>query len=226
MSGVQLAKEAVQDFKGDGVHPGRREPLVAGSVGPYGAFLHDGSEYSGSYEERMSKEELKAWHRPQVRCLVSAGVDLLAMETIPSLKEAEALVELLREFPSSHAWLSFSCKDAQCISNGRRFSEAVQLAGRCKQLVAVGVNCCDPVLVEPLLESAGPHRSPDLSWVVYPNRGEEWVQGAGWKTSESNVCVADLSPKWRRQGAAWIGGCCRVSPADIAAVRQQLHGSK
>ncbi|KAJ8362565.1 hypothetical protein AAFF_G00368010 [Aldrovandia affinis] len=147
------------------------------------------------------------------------------METIPSLKEAEALVELLREFPSSRAWLSFSCKDAQCISNGRRFSEAVQLAGRCKQLVAVGVNCCDPVLVEPLLESAGPHRSPDLSWVVYPNRGEEWVQGAGWKTSESKVCLADLSLKWRRQGAAWIGGCCRVSPADIAAVRQQLHGS-
>ncbi|KAJ8357945.1 hypothetical protein AAFF_G00050180 [Aldrovandia affinis] len=103
--------------------------------------------------------------------------------------------------------------------------EAVQLAGRCKQLVAVGVNCCDPVLVEPLLESAGPHRSPDLSWVVYPNRGEEWVQGAGWKTSESKVCLADLSPKWRRQWAAWIGGCCRVSPADIAAVRQQLHGS-
>ncbi|KAJ8350382.1 hypothetical protein SKAU_G00255120 [Synaphobranchus kaupii] len=226
MSGVELAKQAVQDFMADGAYPGRRIPLVAGSVGPYGAFLHDGSEYSGAYEERMSKDELKAWHRPQIQCLVSAGVDLIAMETIPSLKEAEALVELLHEFPNSKAWLSFSCKDAQCISNGRRFSEAVQVARRSKQLVAIGVNCCEPTLVEPLLESAAPHKNPDLSWVVYPNNGDKWVKGIGWQTSENKVCLADLSTNWRRQGAAWIGGCCRVSPADIAAVRHQLHGSK
>ncbi|KAI1899646.1 hypothetical protein AGOR_G00063930 [Albula goreensis] len=179
MTGVQLAKEAVWDFNTDGVHPGRRVPLVAGSVGPYGAFLHDCSEYSGAYEEWMSKEELKAWHRPQMHCLVSAGADLIAMETIPSLKEAEALVELLQEFPNSQAWLSFSCKDAQCISNGKRFSEAMQVARRSKQLVAIGVNCCAPTLVEPLLESAARHKSPDLSWIAYPNSGEDWVVGTG-----------------------------------------------
>ncbi|KAG5833353.1 homocysteine S-methyltransferase [Anguilla rostrata] len=226
MSGVQLAKQAVQDFMADGVHPGRRVPLVAGSVGPYGAFLLDGSEYSGAYDESMSKEELKAWHRPQIQCLVSAGADLIAMETIPSLKEGEALVELLQEFPNSKAWLSFSCKDAQHICNGRRFSEAVQVAKRSKQLVAVGVNCSEPTLVEPLLESVAPHRSPDLSWVAYPNSGHDWVPGTGWKTSEKKVSLADLSPAWRRQGAAWIGGCCCVFPADIAAIRHKLLGSK
>lgn len=115
----------------------RKQPLVAGSVGPYGAFLHDGSEYTGVYEAEMSVEvrlyfmhmpsdmhnlppsdcgicplsqELKAWHRPQVHALVAAGADLIAMETIPSFKEAEALVDLLREFPDTKAWLSFSCK--------------------------------------------------------------------------------------------------------------------
>lgn len=115
----------------------RREPLVAGSVGPYGAFLHDGSEYTGAYEDKMTLEvmqdealclpklpphknikcmfsllsqELKDWHRPQIQCLVKAGADLVAMETIPGLKEAEALVEVLKEFPETKAWLSFSCK--------------------------------------------------------------------------------------------------------------------
>ena len=118
----------------------RKQPLVAGSVGAYGAYIHDGSEYTGAYEAGMSVEvrlskakcfmrvpshiachlvteasalfsqELKAWHRPQVHALVAAGADLIAMETIPSFKEAEALVELLREFPDTKAWLSFSCK--------------------------------------------------------------------------------------------------------------------
>ncbi|XP_036397159.1 homocysteine S-methyltransferase 1 [Megalops cyprinoides] len=226
MSGVQLAKETVEDFKATCLQSGRRVPLVAGSIGPYGAFLHDGSEYSGAYEEKMSKEELKAWHRPQLHCLVSAGADLIAMETIPSLKEAEALVELLQEFPNSQAWLSFSCKDQQCISNGKRFSEAVQLARKSKQLVAVGVNCCAPTLVEPLLDSAGPLWSPDLCWVVYPNSGEEWIHETGWKATDRKTSFAELSLKWREQGAAWIGGCCRISPADIAEIRHQLLGNK
>ena len=50
------------------------------------------------------------WHRPQAECLEAAGADLIAFETVPNIKEAEALVDLLREFPNSKAWLSFSCK--------------------------------------------------------------------------------------------------------------------
>lgn len=135
--------------------------------------------------------------------MAAAGADLLAFETIPSIKEAEALVELLREIPDSSAWLSFSCKvtvcavqglkkeklfsilvdfrsaapfaqDGRCVSDGSPFTDAVQIANRSTQLVAVGVNCCSPVLVEPLLDSAGSVLSPDLSWVVYPNSGEQW----------------------------------------------------
>lgn len=55
-------------------------------------------------------QELIEWHRPQVNALIEAGVDMLAFETIPAQKEAEGLVQLLREFPSSKAWISFSCK--------------------------------------------------------------------------------------------------------------------
>lgn len=126
----------------------------------------------------------------------------MAFETIPSIKEAESLVQLLREFPNSKAWISFSCKvtvimnriisvdplvyqsnslfvqkhcqDGKCISDGSPFTDAVQIANRSKQLVAVGVNCCPPALVEPLLDSARSLLSPDMCWVVYPNSGEEW----------------------------------------------------
>ncbi|XP_070689006.1 uncharacterized protein [Pempheris klunzingeri] len=226
MSGVQLARETADTFVSDSCPTGQRRPLVAGSVGPYGAFLHDGSEYTGAYAEEMTVEELKVWHRPQVDCLAAAGADLVAFETIPSIKEAEAVVELLREFPNSKAWLSFSCKDGTHISDGNLFTDAVQIANRSTQLVAVGVNCCSPVLVEPLLDSARSVLSPDLSWVVYPNSGEDWDTERGWLTSEERSgSIPGLSHKWMKQGAALIGGCCRISPTHTAQLRRELKGS-
>ncbi|KAK1796758.1 hypothetical protein P4O66_009773 [Electrophorus voltai] len=221
MSGVRLAKETATDFMSNCAVADRKVPLVAGSLGPYGAFLHDGSEYTGAYANQLSVEELKDWHRPQLHCLVAAGADLIAMETIPSLKEAEALVELLREFPDTKAWLAFSCKDAQCISDGNKFSEAVQVAGKSTQLVAVGVNCSPPALVKPLLESATSHKSANRSWVVYPNSGEAWDRTTGWKTV-TRTSFTELSIEWKKQGALWIGGCCRVGPNDIADLKHHL----
>ncbi|KAL7832595.1 hypothetical protein SRHO_G00296130 [Serrasalmus rhombeus] len=221
MSGVQIAKETATDFTSSCKTADRKVPLVAGSVGPYGAFLHDGSEYTGVYESWMSVEELKDWHRPQVRCLVAAGADLIAMETIPSLKEAEALVELLREFPDAKAWLSFSCKDSLSISDGNKFSEAVEVASKSTQLVAVGVNCSPPALVKPLLDSAKSQKAASMSWVVYPNSGEGWDPSTGWKI-EKRVPFTELSIEWKEQGALWIGGCCRIGPADIMELRSRL----
>ncbi|KAK1167592.1 homocysteine S-methyltransferase 1 isoform X1 [Acipenser oxyrinchus oxyrinchus] len=223
MSGVYLAKEAALEFQQTCRDPERKKPLVAGSVGPYGAFLHDGSEYTGAYEETMSVQDLKAWHRQQIQCLVSAGVDLIAMETIPSQKEAEALVELLREFPNSKAWLSYSCKDEQCISHGEKFAEAVKVASRSEQLLAIGLNCCPPTLVSPLLASANRNKLPGLGWVVYPNGGGEWDQSTGWVMQKTKSSLADFSLEWEELGAKWIGGCCGTTPSDIAELKHRLH---
>uniref|UniRef100_A0A3B4AJG0 Hcy-binding domain-containing protein n=1 Tax=Periophthalmus magnuspinnatus TaxID=409849 RepID=A0A3B4AJG0_9GOBI len=161
MSGVHLAKDALQKFISE-------NKTVAGSIGPYGAFLHDGSEYTGDYAKEMSVEHLKSWHCPQLECLNAAGADIIAFETIPSVKEAEAVVQLLREFPNTKAWLSFSCKDEKCISDGSLFSDAVQVALKCPQLVAVGVNCCSPDLVEPVLAKSGTLRKGSkLQFLLY-----------------------------------------------------------
>ncbi|XP_029285493.1 uncharacterized protein LOC115007003 [Cottoperca gobio] len=224
MSGVHLAKESVDRFVSDTRPAGPRRPLVAGSVGPYGAFLLDGSEYTGDYAAEMSVEGFKVWHRPQIECLAAAGVDLVAFETIPSLKEAQALLELLREFPNTNAWLSFSCRDGQRISDGGAFKDAVQIVNRSTQLVAVGVNCCSPELLEPLLASAGSLRT-DASWVVYPNSGEDWDSEHGWRTSEKAVRIHTCSQphvdEARRR--LLIGGLlAAIGPADIAELRREF----
>ncbi|XP_055020639.1 homocysteine S-methyltransferase isoform X2 [Boleophthalmus pectinirostris] len=224
MSGVHVAKHTLQKFISEN-KTGRIHGLVAGSTGPFGAFLHDGSEYTGNYAKEMSVEDLKSWHRPQVECLTAAGADIIAFETIPSIKEAEALVQLLREFPNSKAWLSFSCKDEKCISDGSLFSDAVQVALKCPQLVAIGVNCCSPDLVEPVLDSAKTLLTPDLSWVVYPNTGEEWDSQKGWLAQVKKAgSLSQFCESWMRQGAAFIGGCCRIGPIQITELRNVLKG--
>ncbi|XP_068449045.1 uncharacterized protein zgc:172121 [Clinocottus analis] len=224
-AGVQLARDAVDRFASDARSTGRRRPLVAASVGPFGAFLQDGSEYCGAYAQQMSVEELKVFHRPQIDVLAAAGADLVALETIPSIKEAAALLELLREF-NTRAWLSFSCKDGRSLCDGSSFREAVQLALTSSQLLAVGVNCCSPALVEPLLDSVGSLRNPDRGWVVYPNSGEAWDSERGWRTPEKrSSSIAELGHIWVKQGASLIGGCCRVGPAHIAELRQQITSS-
>ncbi|XP_033820968.1 homocysteine S-methyltransferase [Periophthalmus magnuspinnatus] len=222
MSGVHLAKDALQKFISENKTV-QTHGLVAGSIGPYGAFLHDGSEYTGDYAKEMSVEHLKSWHCPQLECLNAAGADIIAFETIPSVKEAEAVVQLLREFPNTKAWLSFSCKDEKCISDGSLFSDAVQVALKCPQLVAVGVNCCSPDLVEPVLDSAKTLLNPDLSFVAYPNSGEEWNTQKGWLAQAKKTgSLSQFCESWMKHGAAFIGGCCRIGPMQIEELRHVL----
>ena len=89
-----------------------------------------------------------------MQVLADTGADIFAFETIPSLLEAEALLELFREFPGRCAWLSYSCRDEEHISHGERFSEGVALAESSDQIMAVGLNCTAPQYATRLLETA------------------------------------------------------------------------
>ena len=64
----------------------RLRPLVAASIGPYGAMLADGSEYRGAYA--IDDSALERFHRPRMEVLAHGGADVLAFETIPCLREA------------------------------------------------------------------------------------------------------------------------------------------
>ena len=213
---VELAVSARDEFwAGLKNVDGREKPLVAASIGPYGACLHDGSEYHGNYG--LSRQQLIDFHRPRMAILAATGADLFAIETLPSKLEAETLLELLKEFPERHAVLSFSCRDGQHVSHGESFAECAALADTSGQIIAVGVNCTSPEHIASLLSAAQGISTP---LVAYPNSGENWsADSQRWEGQA--VCQFDVN-EWFSLGARVIGGCCRTTVEDIREIRAEL----
>ncbi|PZL95162.1 homocysteine S-methyltransferase [Pantoea graminicola] len=210
---VELARRARQDYLT--VRPDAKTLLVAGSVGPYGAFLADGSEYRGDYA--LPEAEMIAFHRPRVQALLAAGADLLACETLPSFAEAQALVKLLAEFPEGRAWFSFTLRDAGHISDGTPLTEVVSWLNQQPQVVALGINCVALESVTPALQQL--QKLTDKPLVVYPNSGEQYDAGSKtWHSAPSGCTLHDKLGEWQQAGARLIGGCCRTSPNDIASI--------
>jgi homocysteine S-methyltransferase len=206
---VRLAQQARDQSAADG------DRWVAGSAGPYGASRADGSEYRGDYG--LSVSQLRAWHRPRIAALVEAGADVVACETIPCLAEAEAL---LLELAGTDVpcWLSLTCAGDRTRA-GEPAYEGFAMARDVPEVVAAGVNCVDPADVPGLLVlAAAASRKPG---VVYPNRGEEWDSELRTWTGSGRFTPSDVTT-WVEAGARLVGGCCRVGPADIAAMRALL----
>jgi len=187
---------------------------VAASVGPYGAFLADGSEYHGNYG--LSIDQLKDFHRVRLQVLISSHPDYLAIETIPELTEARAILELLVELSSTIPfWISFSCKNGSEISSGELFSDAVALTNDLPNCVGVGINCTAPEFVTPLMKSA----QPGQNFVIYPNSGRTWdATNKKWIGIQASAFALDQIAQWQELGARIIGGCCGVGPADIQEI--------
>jgi len=210
-STVTLARAVRDELADDG-----RRRLVAASVGPYGAVLADGSEYVGRYG--LSAGRLRDFHLPRIELLASAGPDLLAVETIPDAEEAEVLVGILEEI-GLPAWLSYSVSGTATRA-GQHLADAFAVAGSSSTLVAVGVNCCAPDDVLPALEIA--RTTTGLPGIAYPNSGQGWDSGTHTWSGEASYDVT-LAPSWVAAGAAHVGGCCEVGPADIAALAAVLR---
>lgn len=191
------------------------ELLVAASVGPYGAFLADGSEYRGRYG--VSAARLREFHLPRLELLAAAGPDLIAVETIPDLDEAEVLVPLLEEV-GLPAWLSYSVRgDTTCA--GQPLADAYAVLVGCEVLVAAGVNCSAEADVLGAVRTAV--EVTGLPAVAYPNRGGDWdATGKEWRYGAP--LDLDLVSAWAAAGAAYLGGCCGTGPDDIAALAERV----
>lgn len=200
--------------------------LVAGSVGPYGAWLADGSEYVGHYTH--DEQTLKDFHRPRIAALLAAGVDILACETIPMLAEAQALTHLLEdEFPTATAWIAFSVQDEGHIADGTPIEACATWLNDHPQIKAIGLNCTGMQHVEGMVTRLAATTS--LPIVIYPNAGEHYdPTDKCWHPCEKAQALgshAELVQRWYEAGARIIGGCCRTTPADtrtVAEVRQAL----
>jgi len=220
---VQIALEAREEFWANPKnHHNRIKPIVAASIGPYGAFLADGSEYRGDYT--VTEDELIKFHRPRMKALIEAGADVLACETIPSLMEAKAIVSLLKEFPDIHAWICFSAKDGRHISDGSLVADCAEWLDNYEQIAAIGVNCTPPQYIPSLIKEIKSRTKKQI--VVYPNLGEEYDPET--KTWHSNPYTeqsfGDQAAYWYECGATLIGGCCRTSPDDIKSIVAKVRG--
>jgi len=215
---VELAVEARRDAAVQHARP----LWVAASVGPYGATLHDGSEYRGDYG--LSVGELRDFHRERLAVLAGAGADVLACETIPSLDEATSLVDVLRDVPAARAWVSFTARDDRHTAHGEPLVDCARMLDREPQVIALGVNCVRPEATASLIREL--RRGSGKPIVVYPNSGEVWDGAAQcWRGSPTATPLAELVREWLAAGASWIGGCCRTTPEMIREIRELVVGA-
>jgi len=219
---VTLATEVRAEFwRDESQRKGRMLPVVAASVGPYGAYLADGSEYRGDYD--ISDDQLYDFHRDRWQVLAASGADLLACETIPSGREAVVLLRLMQETPARRAWLSFSCRDGLHLCDGTPLRDVVRLCHAEPSVAAVGINCTAPQHIPSLIAEA--RRQTDKMVLVYPNLGEQYdAVSKTWQTEANHGDWLDAADRWVSLGASGVGGCCRIGPEMIGQLRRRLLG--
>lgn len=219
---VALAKQARTDYLQEIKTTPNKTLLVAGSIGPYGTFLADGSEYRGNYQQ--THDEYCAFHRPRIETLIAAGVDVLAFETMPSMNEIKSLLQLLAtEFPTTTAYLSLSLRDGQHLCDGTPLVDILPAINKQPQIVAVGFNCYALDKVTDALITL--HSLTDRPLIVKPNSGEKydpdikmWVDSPG-----KNLSFEECIDEWIKHGAKMIGGCCRTNPQIIGSIANKLN---
>jgi len=215
---VELAAAAREAFWSDPKNrTNRSRPLVAASVGPYGAVLADGSEYRGRYA--ASDRELADFHRPRLEVLAHSGADLIACETLPCLREALVLARLLGEFPAMSAWMSFSCRDGAHDCEGEEIADCVAALDGSPQVAAIGINCTAPQYAGELLRRIAKRTAKPL--LAYPNSGQAYDPlTKRWSGAEPAAPFAARARDWYEAGARLIGGCCGTTPEDIRALSE------
>jgi homocysteine S-methyltransferase len=215
---VELAKQAKWQYLDETKQ--NKTLLIAGSVGPYGAYLANGSEYTGDYQ--LPESEFIDFHYDRIKALVDAKVDLLACETLPSFAEIKALTKLLEKFPIVTSWFSLTLKDANHLSDGTPLPLVIEYLNHCQQVVSIGINCIALESVTAALESLQKLTQKPL--IVYPNSGEQYDPTTKqWHKNHHHDCTfANQLPLWTKLGATLIGGCCQTTPSDITEIARLL----
>ena len=209
---VKIAQKARDDYEN---RTGKHN-YIAGTIGPYGAYLANGSEYRGDYE--LSVEEYQQFHLPRIEELVNAEVDILAIETQPKLDEVLAILELLKEkYPQQKVYVSYTSSDDDTISDGTPLPRAIHALEDYSQVIAVGINCVKLELVEPALKNM--KEITDKHLIVYPNSSAVYdPKSKTWSQPKTSATFEELIPNWYEAGARIIGGCCTTGPKEIKAV--------
>jgi homocysteine S-methyltransferase len=220
LKSVQLAERAIQTALDSGMMDVK--PWIAASIGPYGAYLADGSEYSGDYG--VSDQILRDFHLERIKILDRSNADILACETIPSIQEAQILSDLLLEVEKP-AWVSFSCKDEQHLNDGSTIREGVAIFRNHPKVFALGANCTNPKYISGIIQGLKANGG-DHKIIVYPNSGEAYnAESKTWRGLSDPQHFVAMSKEWAKLGADMIGGCCRIGPEHIKGMSSILQKS-
>lgn len=216
---VRLFIEARKEWwEEEGEKEGRAWPLCLAGIGPYGAFLADGSEYRGHYG--VSDEVLDEFHRRRMEILHEAGADILLIETQPSLHEALLAADIAEELGADY-WISFSCKDGKHICEGDLIRDCAKAFAKdhphCKM---IGVNCSKPEYIESLVrELKAGTEGADLPVGVYPNSGEEYDPVTKtWHGTGDGKDFGEYALSYMKAGADAVGGCCTTVQKHVQQV--------
>lgn len=219
---INIAKDTRDEFWKINKKENRIKPLVAASIGPYGAYLADGSEYSGNY--KISDEKLKEFHKERLELILEEKPDLLAIETIPILKEVKLIVEVLKELENIPTWVCFSAKDENTTNSNDDIKECMNFLQNQNCIDAVGINCTAPQYIPQLIENIKSVCTKPI--VAYPNGGSRYNPTTKvWERGDiSSSEYAKLAHLWFTKGASIIGGCCETGPKEVKEIRKILIG--
>lgn len=218
---VALAEQARRDYAEDEIAADRksRRIWIAGSLGAYGAALHNGAEFHGRYD--IGHAGLVVFHAERIDAMRETNADFLAFETIPSLDEAKAILEAMALFPDVAAYISFTCRDDSRTGHGELIEDCALLLESQPQIFGIGINCTAPVHILPLIQRIRTVSTKRIA--VYPNSGESWMaETRSWSGTSDPHAFGDMARDWLKAGADWIGGCCRTGPDHIKAIAKSV----
>jgi 5-methyltetrahydrofolate--homocysteine methyltransferase len=191
--------------------------LVAGDLGPTGELLAPLGTMTG--------EEAQALFAEQVAALVEGGIDLLLIETLSDLAEADAALAAAREVaPDLPVVVTMSFDTNVRTMMGVRPGDAVaHLAAAGAD--AVGANCGrGPEEMELIAAEMARVRTGELLLVAQSNAGLPQVVGDHFEYDATPADLAAHATRLAGLGIDLVGGCCGSTPAHIAAVRDALVG--
>lgn len=219
VSSVTLFKQAREEWwEAEGKNQGRAYPSCLAGIGPYGAYLADGSEYRGNYG--VDDSVLYKFHKRRMELLWNAGADILLLETQPSLHEALIEAEIAESLGADY-WISFSCKNDTQIHEGNLIRDCATQLGSSKypHLKMIGINCTAPQYVENLIKEL--KQTATVPIAVYPNSGEEYDPVTKtWHGNKEGILYGEYAYRWMKAGANAVGGCCRTVASHVEEVVQ------
>lgn len=187
--------------------------LVAGAVGPLGAYLKPRGP--------IAADEAAAYFREQIQALTAEGADLLIFETFADIHELKLAVEVARTL-TDRPIIAQATFNERCETALGTKVEAFVRDASAWPADAIGFNCSTgPADMLTLLEHAVKFTTKPIS--CQPNAGMPRLVDGRYFYLASPEYLAEYAKRFIQTGAAIVGGCCGTMPQHIKAMRSAIR---